>query len=244
MPDLEKYKNDGWGLTRLALQNLDEILHQCISEKGSASILEFGSGSSTRFFVDSVLENNWQDKVRITSFDDNREFMPKFDDAVVSSFLSLHERELIECDDSSFERMFSDGQYQADAIQPKTSALHTRQRNNFYNIQAGDLQGQYDIVVLDGPHGNGRSMAFLHLVKHLASPCYVLIDDHTHHDFEKRMLSLMSGTAIKENQSGKPSRQEKLLATFSNKRQQQLSQWHRGGDFVIYQISESETEEA
>ena len=239
MHDFEKYKNDGWGLSRQALQELDKLLSQCISEKNSARILEFGSGSSTKYFVGAVIENNWQDKVEITSFDDNRAFMPTFEAASVDSFLHLLERELVECSDSSFEKMFSERRYDKTLMNKKTTELNTRQRNNFYDIKPDDLYGEYDVVVLDGPHGNGRSISFLHIQDYLSSPCHVLIDDHTHHDFETRMLQTMEGNLITENKSNKPSRSEKLLATFSAQKKAQQSPWVRGGNFVVYQVRAS-----
>lgn len=237
MPTLDNYKNDGWGLTRLALEQLQGLLIQCLESGEKVNILEFGSGSSTRFFVDAVIKNQLQDKVSITSFDDNWDYMPNFEGLDVSSFLSLHQRDLVECDDESFEAMFQAGQYQAESFHAKQTELHTRQRNNFYHIGAEDLQGSYDIVVLDGPHGNGRSIAFLHLLEHLAQPTYVLVDDHTHHDFEQRMLGLMVGEKVFENRSGKATRLEKLGALFSASKREALSQWQRGGDFAIYRLT-------
>ena len=58
--------------------------------------------------------------------------------------------------------------YSSDLMLPKKSPLTTRQRNNFYNIQPGDISGVYDLMILDGPNGNGRNIAFLHMLGHQA----------------------------------------------------------------------------
>ena len=78
----------------------------------------------------------------------------------------------------------------------KVTPLGSRQRNNFYELRDGDLSGVYDFVILDGPNGNGRSLAYLLLKDHLISGSYVLIDDITHYDFIERFLSVFSAKEV------------------------------------------------
>lgn len=162
--------------------------------------------------------------------------MASFDPPATDDFLELHERSLVECTDASFEDMFQSAQIDNDAMHRKTPPLHSRQRNNFYDIRACDLNGIYDIVVLDGPHGNGRSIAFLHLKNRLSASSTVLIDDHSHYDFETRMLGQFKAELEFEIRYGKPTRWEKLVTRLFNQKNDLLSQWNRGGDFVIYRI--------
>ncbi|MEM7379451.1 MAG: class I SAM-dependent methyltransferase [Pseudomonadota bacterium] len=172
--DLEPYKNDGWGLSRRALTALLDIVETALAARDAVRVLEFGSGSSTRFFVDLVLQRGLQERVQIVSFDNDRRYMPQFDAAQTESFLALHERPLAECDDDAFERMFAQRRFDPAGMRDKTSPLDTQQRNNFYALRDGDLDGTFDLVVLDGPHGNGRSLASTRI----QTPCLSIISLH------------------------------------------------------------------
>ncbi|MEM9602231.1 MAG: class I SAM-dependent methyltransferase [Pseudomonadota bacterium] len=234
--DLDAYKNDGWGLSRRALASLLDIVDTTLAAQHTVRIVEFGSGSSTRFFVDLVLQRGLQERVQIVSFDNDRRYMPQFDAARTDAFLALHERPLAECDDNAFERMFSQRRYDPAAMRDKTSPLDTQQRNNFYALRDGDLDGRFDLVVLDGPHGNGRSLAFLHALPHIGVGTHVLIDDHTHYDFADRLLQLTEATEVVSNRVGKPGRWDKLRGTVSSAHRESISPWHTGGEFVIYRV--------
>jgi hypothetical protein len=70
----------------------------------------------------------------------------------------------------------------------KISPLEASQKNNFYKIEESDLNGVYDIVILDGPNGNGRNFAFLHIKQYLNSGSIIYIDDYNHYDFVEKCL--------------------------------------------------------
>ncbi len=60
----------------------------------------------------------------------------------------------------------------------------------FYKLEDGDLESKdYDLVILDGHHGHGRSVAWSYLKDRLGIGCIVVIDDYDHYpfvqDFEK-----------------------------------------------------------
>lgn len=77
--DLEKYKNDGWGLSKLAFTEIQKLIYPGIK------ILEFGSGISTEFFLDH--------ECIITSFDNNLQFahpMAKVRSLGPDGFYSFH----------------------------------------------------------------------------------------------------------------------------------------------------------
>ena len=85
--NLEKYKNDGWGLSVLGFSNLLELLKN--NNNDSIRVLEFGSGISTQFFCDVVKENI--KKLEITSFDNDINFSYKKtkDDDFLSIILKI-----------------------------------------------------------------------------------------------------------------------------------------------------------
>ena len=177
----EKYKNDGWGLSEIALTKLKEIVD--IIDSDVIKVVEFGSGLSTSFFVD--LNEIHEKDLSITTFDNDPNFAYKGPGA------NLLMRNLIECGDDDYNKMFLEKQYDRSLMKDKVTALHTRQKNNFYDIQAGDLVGNYNIMVLDGPNGNGRNISYLHMKEHLKPGSYVLIDDFDHYDFVEKFKFLL-----------------------------------------------------
>ena len=75
--DYSKYKNHGWGLSKLAFEKLSNIMSIIIKESKNLDILEFGSGISTEFLLDNIILNDWADISSITSFDNDQEYMYK-----------------------------------------------------------------------------------------------------------------------------------------------------------------------
>jgi hypothetical protein len=54
----------------------------------------------------------------------------------------------------------------------------------FYNLRQDDLlSDSYNLVVLDGHHGHGRSVAWKYLENKLDIGCLVVIDDYDHYPF-------------------------------------------------------------
>lgn len=209
MVNIEKYKNNGWGLSRKCFLDIENIL----SKIDNPNIVEFGSGVSTEFFVDYLNENNKDGK--ITSFDDSEELSSK----IVDKKLNLKIRKLVECDDNNFKYMFEHSNYDASKMEYRKKAPHTRQKNCFYEITPADIEGTVDLAVVDGPHGNGRSLSFLHLINHLKSGSFVVIDDYNHYDFvEKFTMIFPDSELISESSSGRK------------------NQWESGGIYKIFKL--------
>ena len=53
MVNIERYKNDGWGLSRQCFLDIEELLN----DFKNPQIVEFGSGISTEFFKDYLKES-------------------------------------------------------------------------------------------------------------------------------------------------------------------------------------------
>ena len=234
---LNKYFNT-WGLTKLALEKIYYLMNSIIETQKKINILEFGSGISTKFLVDSVISNNWEKNVNITSFDDNIKYMPTFSKNLVSKFLFLHERKLLECSDFEYENMFNNKSYNKNIMKNKVSILETRQKNCFYDIKDDDLNKNYNLVIIDGPHGNGRNISFLHLKNNIQFPCFVYIDDFTHYDFIDRLKMIFKVERVFVHEMHSISKSDKFLAKFSKRKRRQISAWERGGTFAIFKILE------
>ena len=234
--DYSKYKNHGWGLSKLAFEKLSNIMSIIIKESKNLDILEFGSGISTEFLLDNIILNDWADISSITSFDNDQEYMYKIKDESLTKILKIHKRDLLECTDNNYEKMFSSKTYIPKYMDKQVTSLNTRQKNCFYNILPSDLDNKYNLVILDGPHGNGRNISFLRFKDSIIFPCYVLIDDITHYDFEERFLSIFNADLLFKNIM-KISFLDKTLSKFSAIKKEEISPWYKGGDFAIYKIN-------
>lgn len=202
-----EYKNDGWGLSELALKQITKIINVEI-DKPKIRVVEFGSGTSSRFLSD--LDKVSDKTIIVTSFDNDLTYAYK---PIENDNVTLIIRPLVECDDITYNKMFTNKKYDNNGVYLKTSPLTTRQKNNFYNIKKGDLNGVYDLMLLDGPNGNGRNISYLHMKEHLKSGSIVLIDDFHHYDFvEKFKIMFNSELLFKHNDR------------------------NSGGEFVIYKI--------
>jgi hypothetical protein len=83
------------------------------------------------------------------------------------------------------------------------------QKNSWYQLDEAELQtlcvtgsgnqltlSPFDVVVVDGPNGNGRSLAFL-AMKHCVQPgTLIFVDDYDHYDFEERLRGIYDITRI------------------------------------------------
>lgn len=188
--ELNKYKNDGWGISVIGFGKLLDLITE--NKENELRILEFGSGISTSFFCDVVKDGI--KKLNITSFDNDLNYSYKPNES--DTFLDLKIRGLIECNDEDYNKQFSSKHYQSDLMYDKVSPLHPCQKNNFYKIEDGDLNGKYDIVLLDGPNGNGRNFCFLHIQKHVKKGSLIYIDDYNHYDFVEKALEILNGDII------------------------------------------------
>lgn len=209
MVNIEKYRNDGWGLSKREFIDIETILNKI--EK--PIILEFGSGLSTEFCVDYLNEYNKEGK--IYSFDDSYDYCSK----VVDPKLTLKVKRLVECSDDDFDSMFRNKKYDSSLMKFRMVASTTRQKNCFYDILPDEIPNNPDLVIIDGPHGNGRSFSFLHLIGKLNKGAFILIDDYNHYDFVDRLKMLFPNVEL-----------------FSESATGSINQWELGGNYVIYKV--------
>ena len=186
---IQQYNTNGWTLGKLSLGILQKIILN--KPKNKIRIIEFGSGLSTTFLVD-LNKELLNKELEITSFDNDVRF--SYDNKEQEVNLCI--RNLVECTDENYQKMLKNKSYSSDAMYPKKSPLTTRQKNNFYDVQENDIVGDYDLMILDGPNGNGRNIAFLHMMGHLKPGSHVFIDDHSHYDFKETFLKLFKAEQL------------------------------------------------
>ncbi len=121
-----------------------------------------------------------KDILEITSFDNDLEWCYKKNEN--DKCLTLHIRELMECNETDFNTQMESKILNKKAFSVKKTAPTWRQRNCFYNVQDNDINGKYDIVILDGPNGNGRNISYLYFKENLEKESIILIDDFNSSD--------------------------------------------------------------
>ena len=179
--NVEKYRS-GPGLDVYALQHL----YNCLENKGSdetskINILEFGSGFSTQFLVDYAQYS--RKKIHIDSFDNDAKWC--FQEADKYPFLNLNVAPLLSCNEDDFNKQMNNKTYDNTCFNthislPYEHPKYWRQRNCFYDVK--NLKKNYDLVIVDGPNGNGRSISYLHIKDRVHKGSHILIDDHNSKD--------------------------------------------------------------
>lgn len=194
--DLLKYKNDGWGISVLGFTKLLELIEN--RNEKDLNVLEFGSGISTMFLSDVV--RNKIKNLKITSFDNDVNYGYKKKDD--EDYVNLLIRNLVECNDVDYKKQFLNKTYDKSLMKIKTSDLNPTQKNNFYDIKNDDLKGIYDIIILDGPNGNGRNFSFLHIQNHVKKGSVIFIDDYNHYDFLETCQNIFNTEIIFQHTEG------------------------------------------
>jgi predicted O-methyltransferase YrrM len=167
----------GWALSRNAM----EALARELASIPAPRICEFGAGVSTVFFS-SFLEPPGQ----IDSFESNSEYFDRVQRHIDPARVRLELRPLRVLSDRERDALMRGGE-EPDAfarmgrIARADELDNPRLPNAFYDLER--LEGTYDALVLDGPNGNGRSLAFPLLRSRLRPGALILIDDCTHYPF-------------------------------------------------------------
>lgn len=173
--NLEKYSNDGWGLSFAAfnaLQKAMDTLPEIIA-------IEFGSGFSTQFLLDYA--ESTQKKLYLDSFDNDAKF--KHPDATLVKLMT--------CNKKNYEAMFNKAEIDWDVFRKRWRKPKSRQKNCFYDLRNYPLKPSYNLAIIDDPHGNGRNFAYL-ILKSKIKEGFILIDDFNHYDFVETASSLLN----------------------------------------------------
>lgn len=176
--DLEQQRNfGGWALSINALR----AFCGCVEKLEHPRVLEFGSGIST-----ILLDRYLGSRLTMDSFDHSAEYAEKIRAELTNPNVILTTADLWQFDDADFIRLLR-GETPTENVyaggRPLARSLYdtTRVANVFYRIDK-PLR-HYDAMILDGPHGNGRSLAFNLVRGHVTSPALILIDDCNHYEF-------------------------------------------------------------
>jgi hypothetical protein len=177
------------GLHQTQFEDLISILSQNKIEQ----VVEFGSGGSTDFLC------SYRDfsglNYSIVSYDHSSVFsyQGKHD------FLDLRIKDLVKCSDEDFDLSFKNKKIIKEKFHNcQNEENNFRIKNCFYDLDPEELPNSIDLIILDGPNGNGRSLAFPFVFDHISHNCWLLIDDSNHYDFLERCQSVFQTTIIKK----------------------------------------------
>lgn len=173
--NLDKYANTGWGISIRGFEELIKVLDTCDDVRA----IEFGSGFSTQFLLDYAAATN--KRLHLDSFDNDPKYKHAHSQLV----------ELIQCKDKDYQQMFKEQKINWKAFKKRFWRPKTRQKNCFYRIDETILRDDYNLAIVDGPHGNGRNFAYL-LLKNRIKQGYIFIDDFNHYDFVETAQSIFN----------------------------------------------------
>jgi hypothetical protein len=193
-------ENGSAALSNSALDWLKRTVLHMASGGAPVSVVEFGSGKSTALLSHLKAAYQIQD-MRVVSYDSSAHWA-----AAGSVGVDVRVRGVSTCTDEAFERMFAERRYDSSAMSPGEHLLPLdwHIRNGWYKVHPSELlllcaysdsesadpslvNTPFDLVVVDGPNGNGRSLAFLAIQHCVKVGTVFFIDDHMHYDFVERL---------------------------------------------------------
>lgn len=177
----------GWALTKSALRS---FLCTLANADSDANILELGSGQSTLFWYHMTKCRD--SKIHVTTLEHDRHWGEEVQRQVKgSNNVMVQTYPLKRISDDERHDIFRNPEI-ADEMwstlgTPVSWEEHenTRLHNAFYDLPLsffGALR-PIDGMIVDGPHGNGRSLAFPLFSKYLKPDAMILIDDFDHYSF-------------------------------------------------------------
>jgi hypothetical protein len=178
LSDAKRYgATGGWALSRNALGALARELGSTPEPR----ICEFGAGVSTVFFSSFLAAGG-----QVDSFESVAGFADRIREHVDPARVRLQLRPLRVISDREMAALMRGAEapeaFTGMGRLAGTDELENpRLRNAFYDVER--LEDSYDALVLDGPNGNGRSLAFPLLRERLGPGALILIDDCTHYPF-------------------------------------------------------------
>jgi hypothetical protein len=191
-----------WAVARCALRGFCEIL---FAHSDKPVVVEFGGGSSTMFWS-NLLCADGKPLVQFATYEHDKEWHDEFRSRMgADAERFLRYRGLRQTDAAGVEQLFARPTEagrtwrNVSVSVPEDKARDSRIANAFYAIEPGDLppDESLDGLVLHGPHGNGRSIAFPLFYQALKPNAVLLIDDFDHYPFIQDAARLFDYTVEK-----------------------------------------------
>lgn len=194
--DLEKglawSEQNGWGYGPMSLSktSLVQLCRRLNSEAEPIGIVELGGGQSTLFWQ-ALLQLGAID-ARVTTLEHHTAWAAQLASRVgAESRIEILPQTLKQVTDGEWAQLFRRPAAAAAAWSSVGAAVPVSMyetftiRNTFY-AEADRIpwtDRSIDVLIVDGPHGNGRSLAFPLFCRQLKPDALVLVDDFDHYPF-------------------------------------------------------------
>lgn len=186
---VERYGGNfgGWALAKNAIRS---FATQVLKSNPTPHIIELGSGQSTLFWAFFIQTENVN--VKISTFEHHPNWGEQIKRAVAHcKAIEIHCYNLRQINDQEWNTIFTFPENaktswsRMGTLVTQSEFENTRTRNTFYDIppQAFPPPASIDGMIVDGPHGNGRSLAFPLFFDCLKPNAWILIDDFDHYPF-------------------------------------------------------------
>lgn len=174
-----------WSLSKSSIRN---ILKELDLEKNGLKIVELGGGVSTFFW--NSLKNDCNKNIECITFEHDKEWGDYLQKELVPNITIIH-CGLKQLSDDEKNILFLNPDMaiknweKNNKLIPTEKHKLTRINNAFYDIPIDFLieNKAIDLLIVDGPHGNGRSISFPLFFNKINEGCLILIDDYTHYPF-------------------------------------------------------------
>jgi hypothetical protein len=188
---LQNSTEGGWGYGGMTL-DAEALIHLCRrmpERKDPYHILELGGGQSTIFWK-TVIEMELL-PIRVTTIEHNSQWVSTLQERVEEvEGIDIFSKKLKQISDQEWENIFTHPT-QAQELWRKMGNEVPESDYNVYTIHNcfyDDLElplskDSVDVMIVDGPHGNGRSLAYPLFREVLKPDALVLIDDFDHYPF-------------------------------------------------------------
>ena len=169
----------GWAVSLLAMRAIASL----VSESRVLSVVEFGPGVST-VFLDDYLSA----KSKIVCYEHQSAFADRVSKAT-SDRVCVNRVPLVQYNNDFAASCNGEKIAASPSRVPESEFTNTRLSNAFYDVDA--ITDPIDLLVVDGPNGNGRSLAFAKARPGLCDGALILIDDCNHYPFVQDCLRLI-----------------------------------------------------
>lgn len=182
----------GWALSRSALRTLVGVLWR--EGLSCPHLVEFGSGQSTRFWNHLSVDVPFA----LTSFEHDQLWFEGLQSEISSPALSYLSAPLRQLQPAEKKQLWQAPQSahrdfaRLGRPLPLSHYGNTREALCFYDVDYANLfaPASIDAVILDGPNGSGRSLAFALLYPFLKPKAWILLDDFDHYPFLEDLQDL------------------------------------------------------
>lgn len=179
-------KFGGWALSKKSIRSFCAYL---FCKTNTPNIIELGGGVSTLFWMN--MKKICNPLIQVKTFEHNPIWGSKLDSLITDKTIQLKVVKIKQISDAEKNILFNDPIEASNAWlnMGKTIAADqyedTRIKNAFYSLDNSDIDTlePIDGLIVDGPHGNGRSIAFVLYYRFMHPGTIVLIDDFNHYDF-------------------------------------------------------------